>query len=217
MRKLIDSGQAQIAESKSYRATRPWLTRLADLLTRPLVATPVTPNHLTTLSLVLAAGSGLAYASGYPDWMNAGALMFMATRLIDNMDGALARRKGLSSLLGERYDQIVDTLSYVFLFAGIAYGLRHGTSGYWLEILACLAILAGVTNTLVRVRAEARLGRQVKSFPTFAGFQADDGILLIGPATWLGLLQPFFVLVCVGATIFGLWTTYSLGLRLRRG
>ncbi|MEK6529729.1 MAG: CDP-alcohol phosphatidyltransferase family protein, partial [candidate division NC10 bacterium] len=36
----------------------PWDQRLARVLVRPLVGTPIRPNHITTLSLALALGAG---------------------------------------------------------------------------------------------------------------------------------------------------------------
>ncbi len=174
------------------------------------MATPVTPNHLTTASLLLAIAACVGFASGERGWMDAAAGTFILSRILDYMDGALARAKSLSSRFGERYDQTADTLGYALLFIGIAIGLRDQVPGLWLPVLAALAVVGGVSNTIIRVRAETRLRQDFPTFKTFAGFQLDDGIYLIGPATWLGVLPIFFVVLCVGAAIFGSWTAWSL-------
>ncbi len=177
---------------------------------RPLIATPVTPNHLTTASLLLAIAACAGFASGERGWMDAAAGMFMLSKLLDYMDGALARAKSLSSRFGERYDQTVDTLGYALMFIGIAIGLRNQVPGPWLLVLAALAVIGGVSNTIIRARAETRLRRQFPTFKSFAGFQLDDGIYLIGPATWFGVLPIFFVALCLGAIVFGSWTAWKL-------
>ena len=51
-------------------------------------------------------------------------------------------------------------------------------------------------------------------YPGFAGFELEDGIYLIAPITWLGWLEPFFVLCGSGAAVYCLWTAWTL-LRLR--
>lgn len=193
----------------------PWVRRLGEALIRPLVRTPVTPNQLTTTSLVLAIAAFAGFASGVGAWMDLAAAAFIVSRVIDYMDGALARAKGMSSRFGERYDQTVDTVGYALMFVGVAVGLRNEVPLPWLVALAVAAVAGGVANTLVRARAEVRLRRSFPTFRAFAGFQLDDGIYLIGPATWLGFLPEFFVLVCVGAAAFGLWTCFSVAWRWR--
>ena len=42
----------------------PWDQRLARLLARPLSATPITPNQITTLSLTIGLLAALLYAHG---------------------------------------------------------------------------------------------------------------------------------------------------------
>ncbi len=177
------------------------------------MATPVTPNQLTTVSLLLAIAACAGFASGEVGWMDAAAGLFILSRILDYMDGALARSKSLSSRFGERYDQTVDTLGYALMFIGVAIGLRDQVPGLWLPVLAVLAVIGGVSNTLIRASAETRLRKDFPTFKSFAGFQLDDGIYLIGPATWLGFLPIFFVALCLGAIAFGSWTAWS---RMRR-
>lgn len=188
----------------------PWGARLASFLVRPLVATPVTPNHLTTFSLIFSIGACAGFATGHQAWMNAAAGMFMISRVLDNMDGALARAQERSSKFGERYDQIADTLGYALIFIGIAIGLRDQISGGWLLALVAPAVVGGVSNTIIRVRAESRQRRSLPAFRTYAGIELHDGIYLIGPATWLGALPIFFIAICVGAAVYGSWTAWSL-------
>ena len=51
-------------------------------------------------------------------------------------------------------------------------------------------------------------------YPSYGGFELEDGIYLVAPITWIGWLPQFFVAVGVGSTIYCLWTLSRLiGLR----
>ena len=52
---------------------RTWDARLARLLVTPLKDTRVTPNHLTTLRLVVGIAGAAALAQPTFGWINAGA------------------------------------------------------------------------------------------------------------------------------------------------
>ena len=57
-------------------------------------------------------------------------------------------------------------------------------------------------------------GGHAVGYPYYAGFELEDGIYLIAPVTWLGLLTPFFLAAGVAAAIYFLWTLATLS-RLR--
>ena len=52
-------------------------------------------------------------------------------------------------------------------------------------------------------------------YPQFAGFELEGGIYLLAPITWLGWLQPFFVLAGIGACVYLAWTATHL-VRMKR-
>ncbi len=87
---------------------RTWDARLARRLVTPLVGTPVTPNHLTTLRLLIGlAGAWCLTQPGF-GWINAGALLIVLSNFVDHTDGELARISGQSSKLGHFYDLASD-------------------------------------------------------------------------------------------------------------
>lgn len=193
----------------------PWDQRLARVLVRPLRDTPVTPNQITTLSLLAALGAGACFSLGSPEAANWGAALFMVSRFVDHMDGELARLSGKISRLGYFYDTVVDTVSYGVLFVGLAIGFSGRLGGPWIEILVVLAVIASTVNSIIRTRAEIRDGIVKPGFPSYAGFQLEDGIYLIGPITWAGYLFPFFILTAAGAVLYAVWTFWDfIGRRL---
>ncbi len=199
----------------------PWDQRLARVFVRLLERTPVTPNQLTAVTLALAlAGAGLL-ASGRPDWADWGAGLFVLARFMDHFDGELARRKGLSSRFGYYFDYVAGGTSYAALFLGIGIGLAQGPLGGWSLVLG----IGGMSSALISMGLNLGIDKALEhgaddgvacGYPSFAGFELEDGIYLIAPITWAGFLTPFFVLAGTGATIYCLWTLATL-LRLRRG
>ena len=200
----------------------PWDQLIARLLVKPLARTPITPNHLTTLTLILAlSGAGL-FVPGDPALANWAAGLFVLARFLDHFDGELARLKGTASRFGYYYDYVAGAISYATLFLCLGIGQSHGPLGSWalaLGAAGCASALISMFLNLGIDRArqtqpDAETAPDAVGYPGFAGFELEDGIYLIAPITWLGFLMPFFAAAGTGATVYCLWTLWSL-LRLR--
>jgi phosphatidylglycerophosphate synthase len=202
-------------------ANPPWDQRLARVLVKPLVKSPVTPNQLTVFTLLVAlAGAGLL-AHGGQAQANWGAGIFVLARFMDHFDGELARQKGMTSRLGYYLDYVSGALSYGALFLGIGIGLRESGLGPWAIGLGAVGALSAVVSMFTNLdidkhtKETATPDKDAVGYPAFAGFELEDGIYLIAPITWLGFLVPFFVLAGIGSAVYCLWTGWTL-VRLRR-
>jgi phosphatidylglycerophosphate synthase len=200
----------------------PWDQRIASVLVRPLVATPITPNQLTIFTLLIALGGAAMLTVGdvtYTDW---GVGLFVLARFMDHFDGELARQKGMTSRLGYYLDYISGALSYGALFACLGIGFYHTDLGSWAIVLGASGTASAVISMFTNLSLDNHLeldeedGHDAVGYPEFAGFELEDGIYLIAPITWAGYLMPFFVAAGIGAAIYCLWTCWTL-LRLRRG
>lgn len=190
-----------------------WDQRIAGYLVRPLVNTPVTPNQVTTVSLLLSLAGAALLATANPSAENWGAGLFMLGRFLDHFDGELARQSGKTSRFGYVYDYVAGCLSYSALFLALGIGLRDGLIGPWsigLGIFSAPIILA---TTLLALKLSDDAGGDGDDYPIFAGFELEDGIYLIGPIVWLGWIEPFFLFGSAGVLLFGMWT----GFRCLRG
>ncbi len=79
------------------------------------------------------------------------------------------------------------------------------------EALA-LGLAAGLSNPVIvslRMRMEKRFGEQAVAHPTGAGFEIEDFIYMIGPITWLGGLEYFFLVYGVGTLGYLAWTLWT--------
>ena len=197
----------------------PYDQRLARVLVRPLAGTPLSPNHITAATLVLALAAAGLFARGDPAAAHWGAGLFVLARFLDHFDGELARLTGKTSRMGYYFDNVTGGVSYAALFAGIGIGLAGGALGSWALLLgaagAVAALAALFLNLEINKQKElAGHGASKTGYPGFAGFELEDGIYLLAPLTWLGWLTPFFVAAGIGATVYCLWTAWTM-LRLR--
>jgi archaetidylinositol phosphate synthase len=183
------------------------LHRIVRPLVRPLARTSVTPNHLTALRLVGGMGAAALFAAGETWWLLA-AVVFVLSALLDRADGELARQTGRMSRFGHRFDLLADYGSHVALFVGIGIGLRHGALGSWSLLLGLIAGLAIISIFALVARIERIAGSAAAAFPTAAGFDPDDAILVIAPAALFGAMQPLLIAAAIGAPLFLAWSCW---------
>ena len=136
----------------------------------------ITPNTITTISLILAVLAGISYATKMP---LLGALGLVSSGAVDMLDGAVARATGKITRFGAVYDPVLDRYAEFFVLVGIALGGL--TDWFWVVFALFGMIMASYT----RARAESSGG--LKSCAVgIAERQEKIILLLIG-----SLLQPF--------------------------
>ena len=187
----------------------PYDQRIARVLVRPLARLGATANQVTAVSLVLALGAGGLFALGGAPAIHWAAGLFVLARFLDHCDGELARLTGTASRFGYYFDYVTGGLSHAALFAGMGWGLAAGPLGGWALALG----LAGCASALLAMGLNLDLDRQLGlgegeavGYPSWAGFELEDGIYLLAPVTWLGWLEPFFIAAGIGAGVYLLWT-----------
>ncbi|MSO93836.1 MAG: CDP-alcohol phosphatidyltransferase family protein [Rhodospirillales bacterium] len=188
-----------------------WTHKIARRSILPLVGTPVTPNHLTTLRLLTGIAACVAFAIGDRTWDIWGGWLWLVSAFLDRADGELARVSGTTSPWGHTYDFVCDLAVTALFFLGAGIGLRDSWAGGW-------AIVAGIAGALGVLAAEVlaeridRVKRDTgrKAYPGFAGFDFDDVLYLFAPVVWLGWQLPFVLGAAVGAPAFALLTWCKL-------
>ena len=145
---------------------RPWWRLLAH------AAFP--PNVITSLSLALALGAGLAAAAGR---FALGGWLFVVAGVLDFLDGRVARSTGRATPAGAVLDSVLDRYVESALIAGLAWYYRDS----WV-LLACLLALTGsLLVPYVRARAESLGVAQAQ-----VGFmQRPERVALLGVGTAL--------------------------------
>lgn len=199
------SESAKPGNRDSAAAARPLDARLARALVRPLEGTAATPNHLTTIRLVLGLASALCLAQGGLAMANIGAFIFAFSNFVDHTDGELARLSGASSRFGHIYDLVCDALIHTLLFASLGYGLHNGPLGDWAPIMGVVAGASVAFIFWLHMTMEAELGKAGAKLPSAGWFEIEDILYLFPLVTLFDVRAGFVALAFIGAPVFALW------------
>src|SRR5262249_58166257 len=107
-----------------------WLDRrLSPAVTRLLLPTALTPNHVTAIGVAIGVAGGLLLGSAGTAGVVVGVAALVASGVLDCVDGEIARVKFVESKLGHVLDVTGDTVVHAALLAGIA--MRLARTGAW--------------------------------------------------------------------------------------
>jgi phosphatidylglycerophosphate synthase len=124
-----------------------WLHRpLAYGLVALLYRSPVTPNQITVLSLLVGLTAGACFIAGTPALMFWGGALLWTSAILDGADGILARAKRAFSELGRALDGTADMLVAVATVLPAVYHLWSKHHDLALLGLAPLAIGTAVLH-----------------------------------------------------------------------
>jgi len=100
----------------------------------------ITPNQVTSLSLVLVILAGLCFYNGF---FALGLLAAWLMTFLDTVDGKLARVTVNSSQFGNLFDHSIDLISPPFLYLVWGLGLASWQPGLPLELKTAMGIIFG--------------------------------------------------------------------------
>lgn len=187
----------------ALQAFRKGLARnITGPIVRLLARTPVTPNTLTVLSLlVTAVAAGLVIAGHL---LIAGLVMLFAS-VFDILDGALARSTGRVTRFGAALDSTLDRIAEALMMVGIMV-MYAGRQAEVEVALVGAALVASLLVSYVRARAEG-LGLDCQ----VGIFTRPERVIILA----LGLLLSRFDHVLMGAIVIILvLSSITVGQRL---
>jgi len=200
-------------------ARRPWDARLAQVMVRPLQASWVTPNHLTTVRLGVGLAAAWAFMPGTYGWSNIAALLLVLSNFLDHADGELARLSGRISRFGHVYDLVSDAAVTILLFVAIGVGLGAGSGLQYQLPPMLLGLTAGVAVSVIfflRMRIEETLGKTATRQASLGGFETEDVLYLMPLATLSNALAPLLATAALCAPLFALWVAVDYRRVMRR-
>jgi hypothetical protein len=181
------------------RSLKPHDLRFNNWVCRPVAAlfvyllrpTPVTPNQVTFLSLLVAllGDAALLFCPGRMG-LAAAALLLYLSFVFDCTDGQLARIKGQSSTVGAYLDFLMDEIKAVALIAAVALRLSRDLTALpllpeippsdgWLllGLLGVVVAASGCSVTTFMRRPEyfeATTGKKAERVPGFTALREAD-------------------------------------------
>jgi CDP-diacylglycerol--glycerol-3-phosphate 3-phosphatidyltransferase len=173
---------------------RPVVGRIADPLVNRLLAWGVTPDAVTVAGTVGVVAAALAFVPG--GHFLVGTLVITFFVLTDTIDGALARKRGVTSVFGAWLDSTCDRVSDGAVLGALALWYAGKGDDEVLLALTLFVLVAGFVVSYEKARAEGlglrcevgvadRTARLlILLFPTgFVGLGVPDGLLAV--ALWV--------------------------------
>lgn len=199
---MTESTKPKPEVRKTVPPPRTYAHAVARWCILPLLNTPVTPNHLTTLRLLTGLGAAGAFAAGSYFWTCWGGALFVLSALLDRADGELARVSGRISPGGHWYDLSCDMAVNVLTFIGIGLGLAGRVPGPWAPIMGLVAGLSVGAIFVVVFRLHSGGSHPIVAFNYPNGFDYDDSLFVIALFAWFNALLPLLIAGAVGAPAF---------------
>ncbi len=186
--------------------------RLSRPAARALRRTPVTPNHVTAFTLLLAIAAGAMLAAG---WNIPGGLAVQAVSIIDGVDGELARLKNAATRLGAVFDAVTDRYADAAIIAGMTVYAARFEDWPRPEFVGLLALGASLIVSYSRARIEADLphaARAANLDSIFGLASRDVRSLLLALGAVLGQCYLALALVTLLAALTIAWRLLYLRL-----
>ncbi|WP_435198932.1 CDP-alcohol phosphatidyltransferase family protein [Janibacter sp. GS2] len=183
------------------------LSGVARFIDRPLVS----PNRLTLIGLATGLGSAAAAAGQWWWWALA---LWLFSRLMDGLDGPLARRRradGRAASPGSESGGFLDITADFFVYGatvvGVAVGATRQYDADWLPfVLVLLAYYVNGTAFLAFSSIAERTGRQREDGRSlsFLGGLAEGTETIAVHSVWLLLPAHAGTIATVWAAVVGL-------------
>lgn len=128
------------------KATEGWVAlhinrKISLAVTRQLMHTNITPNHMTWVSMMFGLAGAACFLSPSYNMQLWGALFFLLHSILDGCDGELARLKFMESRRGGIFDFWADNIVHVAVFTAMGVGwAAHSPESLWPWLCAALAV-----------------------------------------------------------------------------
>ena len=182
---------------------------LENVLTKWVSAGPVTPNQVTTLTIVLAfLTTGLLaagqLASGY---LIAGLVIAFIVGVLDGVDGKLARVTVRCTRFGDRYEHILDVVWELTWYWALGWMLSGGGDPVGPFVLSSVITIFYLLDKAATGMFKSRQGIElfdcepVDRFFRRIGARRNTNVLLLLGGTAAGMLEEAFTFVAIWTVI----------------
>lgn len=111
---------AAVTETMNDMPNRYYRYPVANFILPLFMRTPLTPNGVTYIHMLLGATLGVFVAQGTRTGFIAAIVLSEVRLILDCVDGVLARAKKMSSTYGRALDELADGVAYLSLMVGMS-------------------------------------------------------------------------------------------------
>lgn len=173
-------------------------------ITNALSYTKISPNTVTTVSLILAFIAAVFYYKADYAWLVIGTIILNISLILDYVDGELARYKKLSSTFGAWWDSICDRLTEYIILSSLIMGLYFKTLNPSALILGFFAManlmMIPIIRGLIRLNFKPKQKHEVKLGKKFYLAGVDTFVVLVTITTLLNRVYYLLMIYAVLGT-----------------
>ena len=182
---------------------------LENLLTKWISASTVTPNQVTTLSVLLAFLTTGLLAAGQmgTGYVAAGLVIAFIVGVLDGVDGKLARVTVRCTRFGDRYEHILDVVWELTWYWALGWMLSAGGEAAGPFVLATVITLFYLFDKAATGMFKSRQGIElfdyapVDRFFRRIGARRNTNVLLLLAGMAVGMLEEAFTCVAIWTVI----------------
>jgi CDP-diacylglycerol--glycerol-3-phosphate 3-phosphatidyltransferase len=180
--------------------------RITDPIVRLLAKAHISPNMLTLMGVLGAAGAAVLLARGQ---FLAGGIVVLAAGALDILDGALARATGQVTRFGAVFDAVMDRVSEAAILFGILF--YFSDRGEHTEVLLAFAAIVGsMLVSYIRARGETA-GVQMRE----GLFTRAERVIIIGVGSMVDQVTIVLWILAVLANLTALQRLFVVWRRTR--
>jgi phosphatidylglycerophosphate synthase len=189
-----------------------WVGRFfSRQFTRLFIDTPVTPNQVTWMHLVVGVGSAWFFYQGTYSMVVAGAVLLMISAWLDATDGELARLRFQQSRFGMILDIIGDNVVHWAVFLGIGWGAAQITGDPIYKYCGVFSV-AGAVLSFLLLQASVFQKRGGGNYEP-SGWEDElanrDFLYFLLLMALVNQLNIFIAITAVGSNVFAAYVFYK--------
>ena len=206
--KLLDTlGKSSDGPISRY-LNRPVSTRISKYL----VKTSITPNHISFFSFVLCCIGTFFFFLGEYSYLLLGATLAQVSSIVDGCDGEIARLKFRETEFGAWFDAVLDRYADAFLLFGLTYYVYFPSGNLLYLFVGFLAIIGTFMNSYTADKYDGlmkkkigskghyfRMGRDVRIFIIFVFAILSIGFLFLEEIVNLPFLAILLIAILMNA------------------
>ena len=187
---------------------RPVSTRISKYL----VKTNITPNHISFFSFVLCCIGAFFFFLGEYSYLLLGAILAQVSSIVDGCDGEIARLKFQETEFGAWFDAVLDRYADAFLLFGLTYYVYFLSGNLLYLFIGFLAIIGTFMNSYTADKYDGlmkkkigskghyfRMGRDVRIFIIFIFAILSIPFLFLGEMVNLPFLAILLIAILMNA------------------
>lgn len=188
-------------------------------LTSVLVRTNISPNMITTFSLILAFVSTFFYYKADYASLVIGAIILNVSLILDHVDGEVARYKKISSSFGAWWDGVCDKVSEYVVFLSLTLGLYFKTINPGILILGLFGLanlmMISIVRSLNRLYLNAFKTNEL-NLGRFYLASGDTFVVLVTVATLLNQIYYFLWVYSILGALVWIRQVYRAGINYHK-